>query len=132
VILASLDEGHLNVSARIIMSSQPDMEMVAQAGNAEQAIAEFRLTLMDLSLPGTNGTDTLIAIRGEFPNAQIIMLTMSEGRRRDSAGHACRRCGVLAQEHDERSTRRGDSCRPCRPKTCAYRDCGATGRASWR
>jgi DNA-binding NarL/FixJ family response regulator len=79
VILASLDEGHLNVSARIIMSSQPDMEMVAQAGNAEQAIAEFRLTQMDLSLPGTNGTDTLIAIRAEFPNAQIIMLTMSEG-----------------------------------------------------
>jgi CheY-like chemotaxis protein len=79
VILASLDEGHLNVSARIIMSSQPDMEMVAQAGNAEQAIAEFQLALMDLSLPGTNGTDTLIAIRAEFPNAQIIMLTMSEG-----------------------------------------------------
>jgi CheY-like chemotaxis protein len=79
VILASLDEGHLNVSVRIIMSSQPDMEMVAQAGNAGQAIAEVRLTLMDLSLPGTNGTDTLIAIRGEFPNAQIIMLTMSEG-----------------------------------------------------
>jgi CheY-like chemotaxis protein len=55
------------------------MEMVAQAGNAEQAIAEFQLALMDLSLPGTNGTDTLIAIRAEFPNAQIIMLTMSEG-----------------------------------------------------
>jgi DNA-binding NarL/FixJ family response regulator len=60
------------------------MEMVAQAANAEQAIAEFRrhrpdVTLMDLRLPGTNGTDALIAIRGEFPNAQIIMLTMSEG-----------------------------------------------------
>jgi DNA-binding NarL/FixJ family response regulator len=44
---------------------------------------EFRLhrpdiTLMDLRLPGTNGTDTLIAIRGEFPRAHIIMLTSSD------------------------------------------------------
>jgi DNA-binding NarL/FixJ family response regulator len=54
------------------------------ASNAEQAIAEFRrhrpdITLMDLRLPGTNGVDTLIAIRGEFPDARIIMLSMSEG-----------------------------------------------------
>jgi DNA-binding NarL/FixJ family response regulator len=60
------------------------MVMVAQAGNAEQAVAEFRrhrpdVTLMDLRLPGTNGTDTLIAIRGEFPAARIIMLSMSDG-----------------------------------------------------
>jgi DNA-binding NarL/FixJ family response regulator len=69
---------------RTIISSQPDMHMVAQAGNAEQAVAEFRrhrpdVTLMDLRLPGTNGTDTLIAIRGEFPDARIIMLSMSDG-----------------------------------------------------
>ena len=69
---------------RTIVSSQPDMVMVAQAGNAEQAVAEFRrhrpdITLMDLRLPGTNGTDTLIAIRGEFPDARIIMLSMSDG-----------------------------------------------------
>ncbi len=67
-----------------IVGSQPDMVMVAQAANAEQAIAEFRrhrpdITLMDLRLPGTNGTDTLIAIRGEFPDARIIMLSMSDG-----------------------------------------------------
>lgn len=67
-----------------IIGSQPDMVMVAQAGNAEQAIAEFRrhrpdITLMDLRLPGANGTDTLIAIRGEFPDARIIMLSMSDG-----------------------------------------------------
>ena len=60
------------------------MALVAQAANAEEAIAEFRrhrpdVTLMDLRLPGTNGTDTLIAIRGEFPNARIIMLSMSDG-----------------------------------------------------
>ena len=66
-----------------ILSSQPDMALVAQAANAEEAIAEFRrhhpdITLMDLRLPGTNGTDALIAIRGEFPHARIIILSNSE------------------------------------------------------
>jgi DNA-binding NarL/FixJ family response regulator len=66
-----------------IIGSQHDMLLVAQAANAVDAMAEFRLhrpdiTLMDLRLPGTNGTDTLIAIRGEFPRAHIIMLTTSD------------------------------------------------------
>lgn len=66
-----------------IINAQPDMVMVAQAGNAIEAISEFRLhrpdiTLMDLRIPGSNGTDTLVAIRGEFPNARIIMLTTSD------------------------------------------------------
>ncbi len=66
-----------------ILGSQPDMVLVAQAANAEEAIAEFRrhrpdVTLMDLRIPGSNGTDTLIAIRGEFPQARIIMLTTTD------------------------------------------------------
>jgi DNA-binding NarL/FixJ family response regulator len=66
-----------------IIGSQQDMLLVAQAANAAEAMAEFRLhrpdvTLMDLRLPGANGTDTLIAIRGEFPRAHIIMLTTSD------------------------------------------------------
>ncbi len=66
-----------------IIASQQDMLLVAQAANAAEAMAEFRLhrpdiTLMDLRLPGTSGTDTLIAIRGEFPRAHIIMLTTSD------------------------------------------------------
>jgi DNA-binding NarL/FixJ family response regulator len=66
-----------------IISSQPDLTLVAQAANAVEALAEFRrhrpdITLMDLRLPGANGTDALIAIRGEFPQARIIMLTTSD------------------------------------------------------
>jgi DNA-binding NarL/FixJ family response regulator len=66
-----------------IIGSQKDMLLVAQAANAVEAMAEFRrhrpdITLMDVRLPGTNGTDTLIAIRGEFPRAFIIMLTTSD------------------------------------------------------
>lgn len=66
-----------------IIASQQDLQLVAQAVNAVEAMVEFRrhrpdITLMDLRLPGTNGTDTLIAIRGEFPQARIIMLTTSD------------------------------------------------------
>lgn len=67
----------------IILGSQQDMLLVAQAANAAEAVAEFRrhrpdITLMDLRLPGSNGIDTLIAIRGEFPQARIVMLTTSD------------------------------------------------------
>jgi DNA-binding NarL/FixJ family response regulator len=66
-----------------IIASQEDMLLIGQAATAVEAIAEFRrhrpdITLMDLRLPGTNGTDTLIAIRGEYPQARVIMLTTSD------------------------------------------------------
>jgi DNA-binding NarL/FixJ family response regulator len=66
-----------------VIGSQSDMLLVAQAASAVEAVAAFRLhrpdiTLMDLRLPGTNGTDTLISIRGEFPKARIIVLTTSD------------------------------------------------------
>jgi len=67
-----------------IVGAEEDMLLVGQASNAVDAVAEFRrhqpdITLMDLRLPGTDGTDALIAIRGEFPQARIIMLTTSDG-----------------------------------------------------
>jgi DNA-binding NarL/FixJ family response regulator len=78
-----------------IIGSQEDMLLVAQAANAEEAIVEFRrhrpdVTLMDLRLPGANGIDSLTAIRGEFPQARVIILTTSDSdneiRRALSAG----------------------------------------------
>lgn len=66
-----------------IIGSQADMVIVAHATDAKEALAEFRrhrpdVTLMDLRLPGTNGTDALIGIRGEFPQARVIILTTAE------------------------------------------------------
>jgi len=66
-----------------IISSQPDMLLVGQASNAIEAVTEFRrhrpdITLMDLRLPGTNGIDTLISIRGEYPDARVIILTTAD------------------------------------------------------
>jgi DNA-binding NarL/FixJ family response regulator len=66
-----------------IIGAQPDMLLVGHAANAVEAAAEFRrhrpdVTLMDLLLPGVNGTDALVAIRGEFPRARVVMLTTSD------------------------------------------------------
>jgi len=66
-----------------IIGSQQDMQLMSQASDAAEAISQFRqhrpdVTLMDLRLPGTDGTDALIAIRGEFKDARIIMLTTSD------------------------------------------------------
>jgi DNA-binding NarL/FixJ family response regulator len=81
-----------------IIASQPDMVLAAQANNAVEALVEFRrirpdITLMDMRLPGTNGIDALIAIRGEYPQARIIMLTTSDG---DGEIHRAMRAGACA------------------------------------
>src|SRR5262245_29096571 len=67
-----------------IINSQPDMVLVGQAANGRDAIQEFRkhqpdVTLMDLRLPDMSGLDALMAIRTEFSEARIIMLTTFEG-----------------------------------------------------
>lgn len=83
-ILSVEDHPVFREGLNTIIASQPDMQLVAQAANATEAIKEFRrhqpdITLMDLRLPGTDGVDTLLAIRGEFPLARIIILTSSDG-----------------------------------------------------
>jgi len=67
-----------------IINNQPDMMLVAQASSAQEAVEQYRkhlpdVTLMDLRLPDKSGVDAMIAIRSEFPDARIIMLTTFEG-----------------------------------------------------
>ena len=67
-----------------LLSIQPDMTLVGEACNGREAIQQFRthhpdVTLMDLQMPEMNGLDALIAIRNEFPDARIIMLTTYVG-----------------------------------------------------
>ena len=67
-----------------IINSQADMSLAGAASNGRQGIETFRalrpdVTLMDLRLQDLNGLDVMIAIRSEFPNARVIVLTTFEG-----------------------------------------------------
>jgi DNA-binding NarL/FixJ family response regulator len=83
-ILSVEDHPVFREGLRAMIDGEPDMTLVAHAANAVQAIATYRshrpdVTLMDLRLPGANGIDVLISIRGEFPQARVIILTTSDG-----------------------------------------------------
>jgi two-component system NarL family response regulator len=67
-----------------IIATQPDMQVVAEAGNGQQAVELFRrhqpdITLMDLRLPVMSGIEAMAAIRREFPDARFIVLTTYDG-----------------------------------------------------
>jgi DNA-binding NarL/FixJ family response regulator len=67
-----------------LLVDQPDMMLVAEACDGREAIQQYRchlpdITLMDLQMPEMNGLDAVIAIRGEFPEAKMIVLTTYTG-----------------------------------------------------
>jgi DNA-binding NarL/FixJ family response regulator len=83
-ILAVDDHALLREGIAGLVAGQSDMNLVAQASNGREAIQQFRthrpdVTLMDLQMPELNGLDAMIAIRGEFPEARIIVLTTYTG-----------------------------------------------------
>jgi DNA-binding NarL/FixJ family response regulator len=83
-VLSVDDHPLLREGLAAIINNQRDMLLVAQASNAQEAILEYRkhlpdVTLMDLRLPDKSGIDAMIAIRAEFPEARVIMLTTFEG-----------------------------------------------------
>jgi DNA-binding NarL/FixJ family response regulator len=83
-ILTVDDHPLLQEGIAAVLDGQEDMRLVAQAGNGQDAIESFRLhrpdvTLMDLRMPDMNGIEAITAIRAEFPNARIIVLTTYAG-----------------------------------------------------
>ncbi|HTF67789.1 MAG TPA: response regulator transcription factor [Edaphobacter sp.] len=83
-ILAVDDHPLLRKGIAALLNVEPDMKLVAEASNGEEAVESFRLhrpdvTLMDLQLPGLNGIEAINRILSEFPDARIVVLTTYTG-----------------------------------------------------
>jgi len=83
-ILCVDDHPLMRAGINMVIDSQPDMQVVAQASNGRDAIKCFAeqqpdVTLMDLRLPDMSGIDAMIAIQAKFTEARIIILTTFEG-----------------------------------------------------
>jgi DNA-binding NarL/FixJ family response regulator len=83
-VLAVDDHAVFRGGIAALVGHQSDMTLVAEASNGQEAIQQFRahrpdVALMDLQMPEMNGVDAMIAIRGEFPDARIIVLTTYVG-----------------------------------------------------
>ena len=83
-ILVAEDHLVARVGVSTIVNMQPDMTIVAEAANGQQALELFRkhqpdVTLLDLRMPGMGGVEAATAIRTEYPNARMIALTTYGG-----------------------------------------------------
>jgi len=83
-VLSVDDHPLLREGIAALIGNQTDMQLVAEASNGREALAQFRthrpdITLMDLQMPEMGGIDAMSSIRGEFPDARIIVLTTYTG-----------------------------------------------------
>jgi DNA-binding NarL/FixJ family response regulator len=97
-ILAVDDHALLRKGIAAVTNAEPDMKLVAEAVNGEDAVEKFRthrpdVVLMDLQMPGLNGIEATIRILSEFPDARIIVLTTYHG---DAQVLRALRAGALA------------------------------------
>ncbi|MGA7107335.1 MAG: response regulator transcription factor [Terracidiphilus sp.] len=83
-ILSADDHPLLRKGIAAVVNAEPDMKLVAEASNGEEAIEKYRIhrpdvTLLDLQMPGLNGIEAMNRILAEFPDARIIVLTTYSG-----------------------------------------------------
>jgi DNA-binding NarL/FixJ family response regulator len=83
-VLAADDHEIVRDGIASLIGTQSDMQLVAQASDGREAVEQFRkhhpdVTLMDLQMPDMSGIDAINAIRREFPEARIIVLTTYAG-----------------------------------------------------
>ena len=83
-VLSVDDHPLLREGVAALIGNQTDMELIAEASNGREALEQFRrhrpdITLMDLQMPEMSGIDALSAIRREFPDARVIVLTTHAG-----------------------------------------------------
>jgi len=99
-ILTVDDHPLLQEGIAAVLDGQQDMKLVAQASNGRDALECFRrhrpdITLMDLRMPDMNGIEAIAAIRAEFPNARIIVLTTYTGDAQAAAALKAGAAGYL-------------------------------------
>ena len=83
-ILAVDDHPIVRDGVARLIGTQPDMQLIAEASDGREAVEQFRkyrpdITLLDLQMPNMNGIDAIHAIRAEFPEARIVVLTTYAG-----------------------------------------------------
>jgi DNA-binding NarL/FixJ family response regulator len=83
-VLVVDDHPMLREGVAAVLELQDDMRLVGEAQSGAEGVARFRelrpdVTLMDLQMPGMNGVQAIEAIRGEAPNAKIVVLTTYDG-----------------------------------------------------
>jgi DNA-binding NarL/FixJ family response regulator len=83
-VLVVDDHPVLREGVAVLVSQQPDLLMVGEASTGREALEQFRniqpdVTLMDIKMPDMSGIDAIIAIRQEYPDARIVVLTTYEG-----------------------------------------------------
>lgn len=111
-----------------IINNELGMEMAAQAETGRDAIRQYRehlpdVTLMDLRLPDISGIDAMIAIRNEFRDARIVMLTTFEGDVEMQRALIAGARGLCPQEHAAAGARH------CRPACARGEEAHPTGRS---
>jgi two-component system NarL family response regulator len=97
-LLIADDHLVVRMGLRSMIDTQPDMEVVAEAANGREAVEIFRehkpdIALMDLRMPVMGGVEATIAIRAEFPEARVIVLTTYDG---DENIYRALRAGAMA------------------------------------
>ena len=120
-VLSVDDHPLLREGIAALIGRQSDMELIAEASNGREAVELFRqhrpdVTLMDLQMPEMGGIDALSAIRGEFPDARIIVLTSYAGDVQVSRALRSGARGYLLKGHVAKGTARDNSRCSCRPK----------------
>jgi DNA-binding NarL/FixJ family response regulator len=83
-VLAVDDHSLLRKGIAALVNAEPDMKLIAEASNGQEAVETFRLhrpdvTLMDIQMPGFNGIEAISRIQSEFPDARIIVLSTYTG-----------------------------------------------------
>ncbi|MBV9125503.1 MAG: response regulator transcription factor [Planctomycetes bacterium] len=82
-VLLADDHALLRAGLRVLLNSQPDLEVVGEAGNLQETLIQARalhpdVVTLDLSMPGTNSMELLEHLRKEFPQVPVLVLTMHD------------------------------------------------------